>query len=145
MYYNRFRYYNPSSGTYISQDPIRLAGGNPNIYAYVSDINNRIDLLGLDELYALVALEDGWYPVFEYGKKNPVGEMFLKEGDLWKIGTSKDASKRYTQKFLEEIGVEMKVLHTNISRKMTLLLERMKIKGYEAWKGFLPPGNKCHH
>ncbi|WP_230588000.1 RHS repeat-associated core domain-containing protein [Porphyromonas gulae] len=46
MYYNRFRYYNPSSGTYISQDPIRLAGGNPNIYAYVSDINNRIDLLG---------------------------------------------------------------------------------------------------
>jgi len=25
--YNRFRYYSPDSGTYISQDPIRLAGG----------------------------------------------------------------------------------------------------------------------
>ena len=24
--YNRFRYYSPESGTYISQDPIRLAG-----------------------------------------------------------------------------------------------------------------------
>ncbi|WP_316931127.1 RHS repeat-associated core domain-containing protein [Porphyromonas gulae] len=143
--YNRFRYYNPSSGTYISQDLIRLAGGNPNIYAYVSDTNNRIDLFALDELYALVARKDGWYPVFEYGKKNPVGEMFLKEGDLWKIGTSKDALKRYTKKHLKDIGVEMKILHTNISRKATLLLERLKLKGYEAWKGFLPPGNKCHH
>ena len=26
LYYNRFRYYSPESGTYISQDPIRLAG-----------------------------------------------------------------------------------------------------------------------
>ena len=25
--YNRFRYYSPESGTYISQDPIRWAGG----------------------------------------------------------------------------------------------------------------------
>jgi len=115
------------------------------LYAYVRDVNNRIDPLGLDDLYALVARKDGWYPVFEYGKKNPIGEMFLKEGDLWKIGISKDALKRYTKKYLEGVGVEMKILHTNISRKATLLLERMKIKGYEAWKGFLPPGNKCHH
>ena len=141
--YNRFRYYSPDTGLYISQDPIGLAAGNPTLYAYVRDVNNRIDPLGLDDLYALVARKDGWYPVFEYGKKNPIGEMFLKEGDLWKIGTSKDTLKRYTQKYLNGIGVEVKVLHTNISRKMTLLLERMKIKGYEAWKGFLPPGNKC--
>ena len=145
LYYNRFRYYDPKIGNYLSQDPIGLAGSNPNIYAYVSDTNNRIDLFALDELYALVARKDGWYPVFEYGKKNPVGEMFLKEGDLWKIGTSKDALKRYTKKHLKDIGVEMKILHTNISRKATLLLERLKLKGYEAWKGFLPPGNKCHH
>lgn len=143
--YNRFRYYSPDTGLYISWDPIGLAGNNPTLYAYVRDVNNRIDPLGLDDLYALVARKDGWYPVFEYGKKNPIGEMFLKEGDLWKIGTSKDALKRYTQKYLEGVGVEMKILHTNISRKATLLLERMKIKGYEAWKGFLPPGNKCHH
>ncbi|WP_223064550.1 RHS repeat-associated core domain-containing protein [Frischella japonica] len=29
MYYNRFRYYNPETGLYISQDPIRLAENNP--------------------------------------------------------------------------------------------------------------------
>ncbi|MWP50488.1 RHS repeat-associated core domain-containing protein, partial [Gilliamella sp. Lep-s21] len=26
LYYNRFRYYNPETGLYISQDPIKLAG-----------------------------------------------------------------------------------------------------------------------
>ncbi|MWP50460.1 RHS repeat-associated core domain-containing protein, partial [Gilliamella sp. Lep-s5] len=37
LYYNRFRYYNPETGLYISQDPIKLAGNNPNFYAYVHD------------------------------------------------------------------------------------------------------------
>lgn len=45
--YNRFRYYSPETGTYISQDPIGLAGNNPNIYAYVSDTNGWVDSLGL--------------------------------------------------------------------------------------------------
>lgn len=91
------------------------------------------------------ASKDVWYPVFKYGKKTPIGEMFLKEGELWKIGTSKNASKRYTQKYLRQIGVEMKVLHTGISRKATLFLENLKLRGYLSWKGFLPAGNKCRH
>ncbi len=45
--YNRFRYYSPDTGMYISQDPIGLAGNNPNIYAYVEDSNSIIDVLGL--------------------------------------------------------------------------------------------------
>jgi RHS repeat-associated protein len=47
--YNRFRYYDPDSGNYISQDPIGLAGNNPTIYAYVHDPNSWIDVFGLDE------------------------------------------------------------------------------------------------
>ena len=47
MYYNRFRYYDPEAGVYISQDPIGLAGDNPNIYAYVKDTNIWIDPWGL--------------------------------------------------------------------------------------------------
>jgi RHS repeat-associated protein len=47
LYYNRFRYYNPESGLYISQDPIRLAGNNPNFYAYVHDSNTMVDVFGL--------------------------------------------------------------------------------------------------
>ena len=81
----------------------------------------------------------------EWGKQKPIGEIFLKKDELWKIGTSKDASKRYTQKDLKQIGVNLKVLHTNISRKTTLSLENLKLKGYLAWKGFLPAGNKYKH
>ena len=32
LYYNRYRYYSPDEGMYISQDPIGLAGGNPTLY-----------------------------------------------------------------------------------------------------------------
>ena len=46
--YNRFRYYSPETGAYISQDPIGLAGGNPTLYGYVRDNNTWVDRFGLD-------------------------------------------------------------------------------------------------
>ncbi|MFL0062030.1 RHS repeat domain-containing protein, partial [Tenacibaculum maritimum] len=48
LYYNRFRYYSPDTGTYISKDPIGLLGNNPNLYAYVHDVNSWVDVFGLD-------------------------------------------------------------------------------------------------
>ena|GEM_PF-1988703 len=45
--YKEYRYYSPDSGTYISQDPIGLASGEPNFYAYVKDSNTYIDVFGL--------------------------------------------------------------------------------------------------
>ena len=48
LYYNRFRYYDPNTGVYISQDPIGLAGNNPTQYGYVGDCNKWFDLFGLD-------------------------------------------------------------------------------------------------
>ena len=46
LHYNRFRYYDPSSGRFVSQDPIGLLGGG-NLYAYVDNPNQWIDPLGL--------------------------------------------------------------------------------------------------
>ncbi|PQL93813.1 RHS repeat-associated core domain-containing protein [Apibacter adventoris] len=59
LYYNRFRYYSPDSGMYISQDPIGLAG-NLNLYAYVHDSNTQVDPFGLTGTYMFT---DGkrWY------------------------------------------------------------------------------------
>ena len=48
LYYNRFRYYSPDFGNYISQDPIRMAGNNPTLYGYVKDTNSWLDPFGLD-------------------------------------------------------------------------------------------------
>ena len=45
--YNRFRYYHPETGRYISEDPIKLLGGF-NVFAYVGDTNAWLDLLGLN-------------------------------------------------------------------------------------------------
>ncbi|WP_305070225.1 RHS repeat-associated core domain-containing protein [Flavobacterium pisciphilum] len=46
LYYNRFRYYNPDTGLYLNQDPIRLLGGDA-LYSYVHDSNGWADILGL--------------------------------------------------------------------------------------------------
>ncbi|MEN7551959.1 RHS repeat-associated core domain-containing protein [Rapidithrix thailandica] len=51
LYYNHFRYYSPESGTYISQDPIRLQSGEPNFYRYVFDVNTWVDPFGLSTVY----------------------------------------------------------------------------------------------
>lgn len=47
--HNRFRYYSPETGSYISKDPIGLAGNNPNLYAYTHDSNTMVDPFGLNE------------------------------------------------------------------------------------------------
>ena len=60
LYYNRFRYYDHKIGGYISQDPIGLEGGMPNMYAYVHNLNSLIDPFGLSGyVTATLALSDG--------------------------------------------------------------------------------------
>ncbi|WP_308860532.1 RHS repeat domain-containing protein [Myroides albus] len=44
--YNRFRYYDPKIGMYISQDPIGIIGGMV-LYGYVHDVNGWLDVFGL--------------------------------------------------------------------------------------------------
>jgi RHS repeat-associated protein len=46
LYYNRFRYYAPDSGQYVSQDPLGMLAGM-QLYGYVFDPNCATDPLGL--------------------------------------------------------------------------------------------------
>jgi RHS repeat-associated protein len=46
LYYNRFRYYDPEAGVFVSQDPIGLMGGH-NPHRYVRDPLSYRDPLGL--------------------------------------------------------------------------------------------------
>lgn len=62
--YKQFRFYSPDTGTYISQDPIGLAGNNPNFYAYVPDSNSWVDPFGLDPISSWNAFQkatSGWF------------------------------------------------------------------------------------
>ncbi|WP_349830282.1 MULTISPECIES: RHS repeat domain-containing protein, partial [Bacteroidaceae] len=45
--YNRFRYYSPKMGMYVSQDPIRLTGRILNLYGYVCNTTYLCDPFGL--------------------------------------------------------------------------------------------------
>jgi RHS repeat-associated protein len=46
LFYNRFRYYDPAVGRYISPDPIGLLGG-ANAYGYTPSTTGAIDPYGL--------------------------------------------------------------------------------------------------
>lgn len=46
LHYNRFRYYDPDIGRFVTQDPIRLSGGE-NLYAYAPNPAGWMDPLGL--------------------------------------------------------------------------------------------------
>ena len=46
LHYNTYRYYDPDSGRFTTQDPIGLAGGL-NVYAYAPNPSSYIDPLGL--------------------------------------------------------------------------------------------------
>ena len=57
LHYNRHRYYDPSVGRYISQDPIGLLGGE-NSYAYGVNPIGWVDPFGLYNVSANTALQD---------------------------------------------------------------------------------------
>ena len=46
LHYNRFRYYDPETGRYLSEDPIKLAGGM-NLYGYPTNPVHGADPMGL--------------------------------------------------------------------------------------------------
>ncbi|MCA8101414.1 ParB N-terminal domain-containing protein [Burkholderia contaminans] len=46
MHYNRYRYYDPQNGRFVSKDPIRLKGGI-NVYQYAPNPVQWVDPLGL--------------------------------------------------------------------------------------------------
>jgi RHS repeat-associated protein len=48
LHYNRYRYYDPHSGRFVSKDPIGLAGGT-NSHAYAPNALQWVDPLGLQK------------------------------------------------------------------------------------------------
>lgn len=74
----------------MSQDPIRLAGHNPNFYAYVFDSNSWIDPFGLDPLgttgYSVYAL-------YENGSSTPYYIGITKQDIDTRMGQHMDTGR----------------------------------------------------
>ena len=130
----------------MSQDPIGLAGGNPNDFAYVRNTNLWVDFLGLAEMYHLVASKSGTYRVEEWGVQNPTKTVKLKKGEICKIGETKNPKTRYSQSWLASNNLSYKKVTNGWNPKSRMRVrERNAIDKYVKRWGKLPPGNKCRH
>lgn len=70
LHYNRFRYYNPNTGQFISQDPIGLLGGVNN-YQYAPNPVGWVDPFGLSckEFSCLEVAKNGFNLFIDFNKK----------------------------------------------------------------------------
>ena len=84
----------------------------------------------------------------EWGKRKPVGKVWLKKGDIWKIGETQNVKngiqRRYSQAWLRRNDLIYKRVMKGPKIKMRIW-ERLKILKYIKRRGKLPPGNKCKH
>jgi RHS repeat-associated protein len=152
--YNRFRYYSPKMGMYVSQDPIGLASGEPNFYAYVSDSNQLIDPFGLAHLNSLTAKANfKLYIIYEDATKTKVLKIGkAKSDDVMPTLSNKNrrmhnseraAKRQYPNAFAEEyrdlgytstrkaIGAEAKEVRKRRNKGERLPLNREKKKSYQ--------------
>jgi RHS repeat-associated protein len=104
LFYNRFRYYDPSVGRYISSDPIGIAGGL-NAYSYSKNPINWIDPFGLvDET------EPGYHVYGLYENQNATKPYY--------IGITDDPTRRRAEHAdsgrLPE-GAVLKPIHSDVT------------------------------
>jgi RHS repeat-associated protein len=96
------------------------------------------------EQYALRVNQTGFYPVMKRGYKQAQELVWLEKGDVWKFGTTMNPFKRYSQRYLDEVG-EYGVSYVKEfegTLKQVRLLEKMKILNHRIHSGLLPAGNK---
>lgn len=88
LHYNRFRYYEPEAGRFVSQDPIGLGGGL-NVYAYPVDPLSFVDPLGLAWCRQTVLGRRVYQrdDIFENEKRSSWMDPTTKQ---WKSGTNLD-------------------------------------------------------
>ena len=106
LHYNFYRYYEPNSGRFISQDPIGLWGGD-NFYWFAPNSSAWIDVLGLASIFEKLKIttSDGF--LFKgFTVKAPFnipvqrfGDLHLNSsrGDFWglRIGTNKFINRTF--------------------------------------------------
>jgi RHS repeat-associated protein len=99
LYYNRFRYYDPEAGQYISQDPIGLAGGNA-LYGYVSDTYRQIDVFGLSGFAPFAVGEITPFPKDIHFGQNRISPNFSSIGS--------QASDKIIGRSIVDVGKDIK-------------------------------------
>jgi hypothetical protein len=101
-------------------------------------VANRV---GKVEQYALTATESGFYPVMQRGSKQPQAGIWQEAGEVWKYGTTKNPTTKYSQSFLDKWGLQYEK-QMGGTLQDALSSEKSSILKYLDQSGTLPPGNK---
>ncbi|MDK2127045.1 RHS repeat domain-containing protein, partial [Parachitinimonas caeni] len=126
LHYNRFRYYDPDLGRFVSQDPIGLRGGI-NLFEYAPNPLEWIDPMGLSGRKEPTPWippgnsKEGWQHIDE---RHVSGTHASGHGDLFEPGT--------TQAELEKVCECLVKKGTRISdpnKRMQTYEKRMKVNG----------------
>ena len=132
LYYNRFRYYSPDMGMYISSDPIGLAGGLV-LYSYVHDPNFLVDKFGL--IANSQKPNQDVYALYKKGSKEP-----------YYVGISQDADVRLGQHIstgrFDPATDEMRVLKQQIPYAEARAHEQFNIEKYNTIDKTNPKSNQ---
>lgn len=137
LHYNRFRYYDPEVGRYISPDPLGLSGGL-NYYAYGVNPIGWIDPMGLKPHPVRVVAPDEFK---QWVQEN--GHTHKKSEDTYKSGRANDSGGRCPPLLDNDTSchTEQKFAHDLIEWSG----KEGKAKGLTfALTGQLPPCPNCH-
>jgi RHS repeat-associated protein len=110
----------------------------------LSQTANAANLAITVEQYALRVNQSGFYPVMTRGAKEATEMKWCTAGEVWKFGTTRNPTRRYSQSYLDNIGEYGVSYSKEFSGTLTeaLTLENMKIRNFLSQTGVLPPGNK---
>ena len=114
--YNRFRYYDPELGRYISQDPIGLASGVFSIYGYVENTFTEVDHYGLSSYKVIKAKNrrDALIQARDHAKvpRKSRGGIAISIDDLHETSRGREFSERKS-KGVKSLGAKNGHNHTN--------------------------------
>lgn len=111
---------------FITNSVLEKSGSEPKLSPKEEEkLQKRLREIDESEQYALVAMEDGWYPCLHSGRTT----CYLKAGEVWKYGvTSKGKFGRYTAEFL----LRNKVLYrSEFNGSFSECLKQEQIKLFE--------------
>ncbi|HRI06473.1 MAG TPA: RHS repeat-associated core domain-containing protein, partial [Nannocystaceae bacterium] len=143
LYYNRFRYYDPTTALYLTPDPIGLLGGlQPT--AYVHNPNTWFDPLGLHLNTNSATGNFGVYEILVNGSLYKYGKTDLnRTTKTTGLPTRLHQQDRQLKKIYGEDNVISQVIKEDLpSTKDAKAFETMKLQEYFDTTGHVPEGNK---
>ena len=143
--YNRFRYYDPESGNYISSDPIGLSGGE-RPFRYVGNPMDWVDMFGLARCHGLPSARKAGGTGKYYDKVNGQGLYVLRNPRTNKIeyvGRGDAPMRGVAHKNSQDKGhlVQDILFNNNLTKAEAKYLEQALIKHFGGAKSTNPMTN----